>query len=156
VGSTSMHLDGHHAAFLGVGEKVFLVTEPPIAERDVPERRLLVTLTDAVDETDPLAALLGTVADVTRISWAEPTPLEMNLAWTRMLGNAVPVSAGVTRRSIFSTGGNTIDYPTAIERVGANASVAFLHSLPTRAPGPTSPIADDGIWQFVEDQEVVR
>ena len=156
VGATSMHVDGHHAAFFSPGEKVFLITEPPSDERDAPERRLLVTLTDAADETDPLASLLGTSVDVTRISWSEPTPFEMNLEWTKVLGNAVPVTAGVTRSSIFSIGENTIDYPTAIERVGANQSIAFMHSLPTRGPGPTSPIVDDGIWQYVEDQQVVR
>lgn len=156
VGSTSLHLDGHHAAFLSPGEKVFLVTEPPVDERDVPQRRLLVTLTAVADETDPLAALLGTSADVTRISWSEPTPFEMNLEWTKVLANAVPVSAGVTRSSYFSMGDNTIDFPSAVERVGANQSVAFMHSLPTRAPGPTSPILDDGIWRYVEDRTVVR
>lgn len=156
AGATSLHLDGHQAALLHAGEKVFLVTQPPIAERDVPERRLLVTLTEVVEETDPLAALLGTSADVTRISWVEPTPFEMNLEWTKLLGNAVPVSAGVTRSTVFSMGDNTIDYPSAIERVGANRSVAFMHSLPTRAPSPTSPVVDDGIWRYVEDQQVVR
>ena len=156
AGATSLHLDGHHAALLHAGDKVFLITEPPISERDVPERRLLVTLTEVVEETDPLAALLGTSAEVTRIAWAEPTPFEMNLEWTRLLGNAVPVSAGVSRSTIFSIGENTIDYPSAIERVGANGSIAFMQSLPTRAPPPGAPCADDGIWRYVEDQQVVR
>lgn len=156
VGATSMHVEGHVAALFTPGDRVFLITEPPLEERDVPERRWLVTLTAIADETDPLASLLGTSADVTRLEWAEPTPFEMNLRWTKVLGNAVPVTAGVTRTTTFSIGANTLGLPVAIERVGPNASIAFLHSLPTRGPGPTSPIADDGIWQHVEDQQVVR
>jgi len=156
VGATALHLDGHHAGLLSPGDKVFVITEPPVNERDVPERRWLVTLTEVTEELDPLAPLLGTSSNVTRIAWLEPTPVEMNLEWIKVLGNAVPVSAGVTRSSTFSIGENTVDYPTAIERVGANRSITFLHSLPTRAPGPTSPISDDGIWRYVEDQSLAR
>lgn len=157
AGSTSVHVDTHVAAFLVPGDHVFLITEPPLEERDIPARRLLVTLTEVFEETDPLAAFFAPpgVTNVTRLTWAEPTPFEMNLDWMKVRGNVVPVTAGVTRSSIFSTGGNTREYPTAVERVGANASVAFMHSLPTRGPGPTSPLVDDGIWQYVEDQQVV-
>ena len=98
IGATSLHVQGHRAALFTPGERVFIVTEPPISERDVPERRVLVTLTAIADEDDPLGVVLGTGADVTRLTWLEPVPFEMNLEWTHVLGNAIPVTAGITRR----------------------------------------------------------
>jgi hypothetical protein len=130
IGATSCHVDGHHAAHFTPGERVFLVTEPPIDQRDMPVRRLLVTLTAIADETDPLAADLGTQPDITRLAWREPLPFELNLEWLSVLGNAVPVTAGVTEVTEFSIGPNTQTRPLAIERVGADQSIQFLHTLP--------------------------
>jgi hypothetical protein len=132
VGATSLYLQGHVAALFAAGESVFLVTEPPPDERDMPIRRVRVTVTAAVDETDPLGTALGTGANVTRLSWREPIPFEMNLRWLSVLGNAVPITAGVTTATDFSIGPNTRQIPAAIERTGAHESVAFLHTLPVR------------------------
>jgi len=152
VGSTSLHLAGKHADRFVADEQVFLITEPPPDERDLPVRALLVTLTGVLLQVDPLAAS----PDVTRLTWREPTPVELDLAWTFVLGNVAPVTAGITRRTTFSIGANLGGLPTAIERVGANQSIGFLHSLPTRGPTPTSAVPGDGIWRFLEDQAVVR
>jgi hypothetical protein len=132
VGATSMYLKGHHAAHFSPGEHVFLVTEPPIDQRDMPIRRLLVTLTEIADQSDPLGGptQLATEVDVTRIAWREPLPFEMNIEWLSVLGNAAPVTAGVTQITDFSIGPNTQALPVAIERVGADRSIAFLHTLP--------------------------
>lgn len=156
IGSTSLHVKGHVAALFTPGDRVFVVTEPPITERDVPERRLLVTLVSATDEIDPLGAALGTSTDITRLVWREPTPFELNLEWTHVYGNAAPVTAGITRTTNFSIGPNTQLLPQAIERVGANQSIAFLHSLPARGPGPTSVVPTDAIWPYLEDLALVR
>ncbi len=152
VGSTSLHVVGKLEAFFAAGDQVFLTTVPPADERDVPARTLLVTLTGARDEIDPLAAS----PDVTRLTWREPTPVELDLTWTFVLGNTAPVTAGITRRATFSIGPNLRSYPSAVERVGANQSIAFLHTLPTRGPTPTTAVPGDGIWPFLEDQAVVR
>jgi hypothetical protein len=132
VGSRSVYLQGHLAALFDVGERIFLVTEPPIDQRDMPIRRVLVTITARADETDPLGGVLGTGSDVTRIDWFEPLPFEMNLEWLWVLGNAVPISAGVTTATDFSIGPNTQQLPVALERNGPNRSIAFLHTLPNR------------------------
>ncbi|NVB76935.1 MAG: hypothetical protein HOV81_00940 [Kofleriaceae bacterium] len=137
VGATSVYVQGHVAALFDVGERVFLATEPLVANRDMPIRRALVTLTAAANETDPLGGVLGTGADVTRLDWREPLPFEMNLEWLSVLGNAVPVTAGVTTASDFSVGPNTRNLPAAIERTGADGSTTFLHTLPNRL------VADD-------------
>lgn len=132
VGATSVYLQGHVAALFSAGESVFLVTEPPPDQRDMPTRRVLVTVTAAVEETDPLGTALGTGANVTRLSWREPIPFEMNLRWLSVLGNAVPITAGVTTATDFSIGPSTRQIPAAIERTGAHDSIAFLHTLPVR------------------------
>ncbi|MCE9579880.1 MAG: hypothetical protein K8W52_42575 [Deltaproteobacteria bacterium] len=156
VGATAVFVAGDRAALFAAEERVFLVTEPPATERQAAPRRLLVTLraVDVLD--DPLGAALGTGGAVTRLTWHEPTPCELDLAWLFVLGNAVPVTAGVTRGTTFSLGGNLTGYPQAIERVGADGSVAFLHTLPARGPGPASVVPTDAIWPHVEDQELVR
>jgi len=132
VGATAAYLKGHHAAHLSPGERVFLVTEPPIQQRDKPLRRLLVTLRAIEDVSDPLGgpAQLNTEVDVTRIEWYEPLPFELNLDWLSVLGNAAPVTAGITQITDFSIGPSTQDVPVAIERAGADRSIAFMHTLP--------------------------
>jgi len=132
VGATSVHVQGHVAALFAPGEPVFLVTEPPADQRDMPIRRVLVTLIAVADETDPLGGVLGTGANITRLDWREPTPFEMNLEWLWVLGNAVPVTAGVTTATDFSIGPSTQDTSVAVERIGAGASIAFLHTYPVR------------------------
>ncbi|MBK9036237.1 MAG: hypothetical protein IPL61_34170 [Myxococcales bacterium] len=156
VGATEVFVPGDRASLFAPGERVFLVTEPPATERDVPERRLLVTLRAVEALADPLGAALGAEAVVTRLTWDEPTPFELDLAWLSVLGNAVPVTAGVTRRTTYSLGGNLTGFPQAVERVGADRSVTFLHTLPARGPAPASVVPTDAIWPHVEDQELVR
>jgi hypothetical protein len=143
VGSTSVYVQGHVASLFAAGERVFLVTEPPADQRDMPIRRALVTLTAAADELDPLGTALGTGGNVTRLDWKEPTAFEMDLRWLWVLGNAVPITAGVTQTSDFSIGPSTQPVSAAIERVGAEASIAFLHTLPDRDGEALVRLGDD-------------
>lgn len=135
VGATSLYLQGHVASLFSAGESVFLATEPPPEEREMPVRRIRVTVTAVHDEIDPLGLSLGIGTNVTRLSWREPIPFEMNLRWLSVLGNAVPITAGVTTATDFSIGPNLGEIPAAIERTGAHGSIAFLHTLPVRLIG---------------------
>jgi hypothetical protein len=134
VGATSVYVQGHMQALFSKGERVFLVTMPPANQRDMPIRRVLVTLTGIHDETDPLgnAVPVNTGADVTKLTWMEPTPFEMNIAWLSVLGNVAPVTAGETITADFSIGPSTQDVPAAVERAGPDGSIAFLFTLPDR------------------------
>ena len=132
AGATSVYVQGHVQALFSPGEHVFLVTQPPADQRDKPIRRVLVTLTDIENDSDPLGGTLGTGADVTRLTWKEPTPYEMDIAWLSVLGNAAPVTAGETITADFSIGPSTEDVAAAVERAGADGSVAFLFTLPDR------------------------
>lgn len=132
AGATELYIQGHHAANFQVGERVVLVTTPPATEKDAPLRRWLVTLTAIDDDHDPLGAVLGTGADVTRLRWAEPTPYELDLAWTSVLGNVLPVTAGITHTQIFSIGPSLQPVPAAVERTGRDGSILFLFTLPDR------------------------
>lgn len=132
VGATSLYVDGHLAAELVPGELVYVITDPPADEKDLPLRRHLATLVAIDDETDPLAAAMGTTADVTRLEWAEPTPFELDLRFTRVLANVMPVSAGLTRELIFSIGPNSAGLPSAVERTGPNNTISYLATLPDR------------------------
>ena len=143
VSSTQLHVQGHHAASFKAGDRIAIITTPPIAEKDAPQRRVIVQLVDAVDESDPL---LGT--KVTRLRWVEPTRFELDLEWVTVLGNVLPVTAGVTRTAIFSIGPSTHALPSAIERTGRDGSITFLFTLPDRD--------GDAIVRLGEDVELAR
>lgn len=143
AGATSVYVQGHVAALFLGGERVFLITTPPADQRDMPARRVLVTLTAVDDETDPLGVTLGTGGDVTRLAWAEPTPFELDLAWLSVLGNTAPVTAGETITADFSIGPNTQGVAAAVERAGADGSVAFLYTVPDRDARGLVRLGDD-------------
>lgn len=140
VGSTELFVDGHHAADLpldepGVGGRLgrwaLLQTTPTDPSR--PARQHLVRLIVAEDTTD-------TVLDVpiTRLVWEEEQalPFELDLdAALELRGNIVPATAGETRLARFRIGppASANDPPAAVERRGANGSVAYLYSLPETA-----------------------
>ncbi len=142
VGSTEVWINGHHAADLlpfddlppdrPPGRWVLLQTDP--LDPSLPARRHVVRLVSVTDETDPLGTALGTGADVTHLVWedAQALPFEMDLEQAfAVRANLVPVTAGQTFVRRFSIGPNSEPIvPPAVERTGANASVAYLFTLP--------------------------
>lgn len=131
IGATSIHVKDHHAADFAIGDPVILVVDPPDPSR--PPMRWLVHLTAIKDETDPLLPL-GTGTKVTRLSWSEDDapPFELDLEFTAVLGNVVPVSAGLTQVVDFSIGESVEEVPEAVERQGRDGSVSYLFTLPDR------------------------
>jgi hypothetical protein len=112
VGSTFLHVEGHHAADLPLedftnpdvpGKWVVLKTNPNDAS--VPARAWLVRLIRVTDEVDPLnldpVTLLPT--KITRLEWeeAQVTPFEMEMETLVVRGNIVPATAGETLEAFF-------------------------------------------------------
>ncbi len=105
VGSTFVHVAGHHAADLPLedftnpdvpGKWVVLRTNPNDAS--VLVRTWLVRLIRVTDEVDPLIP-----ANITRLEWesAYATPFEMELETLKVRGNVVPATAGETLEAFF-------------------------------------------------------
>ena len=113
VGSTTLHVAGHHAADLPLedftnpdvpGKWLVLKTNP--ADASVPVRTLLVRLISAIDEIDPLSDDLDTgvpPANITKLEWekAQALPFEMELESLVVRGNIVPATAGETLEAFF-------------------------------------------------------
>src|SRR5688572_19257367 len=109
VGTTSMHIVGHHTANLPLedftnpdvpGKWVVLRTDP--LDASVPVRTWLVRLIIVDDEGATLVdPLTGT--DLTRIEWetAYALPFEMELETLVVRGNIVPATAGETLEAFF-------------------------------------------------------
>ena len=100
VGSTFLHVSGHHVADLPLedftnpdvpGKWVVLKTSPKDAS--VPARAWRVRLIRVTDEIDPLTA-----TNVTRLDWdeAQKTQFELELETLVVRGNIVPATAGET------------------------------------------------------------
>ena len=105
VGSTFLHVTGHHAADLPLedftnpdvpGKWVVLKTTPNDAS--VPARTWLVRLIRVTDEVDPLTA-----TNITKLEWeeAQATPFELELETLVVRGNIVPATAGETLEAFF-------------------------------------------------------
>lgn len=166
AGSVALTLAGAHAADLQPdasidpkGRWVLLRTVP--VSPDVPERRLAVRIVDARNDTDPLLAL-----PITRITWDEPTPFDLDLETLILRGNLLPATSGVTHTQRFRIGPVTSasdpepDLPLAVERIGTgsvlcegdpnspgeiDSKVKFLFSLPDSEGTPL-------VWLPVRDQ----
>jgi hypothetical protein len=163
VGATELWIDGHHATALSLidappdrppGRFVVLRTDP--TDPALPARRHVVRLIAVEEQADPLGAALGISSDVTRLAWEEQDalPFEMDLeAGFTVRGNVVPITAGETFEARFSIGPSSLpEVPRAVERTGANASVAFLYTLPrvhlqTVRPGVAHAVDKGGlVW----------
>ncbi len=131
AGSTVLTLQGAHAAVLqpeplidAIGRWVLLRTVP--TSPDVPERRLAVRVTRAVDGLDPLLAL-----PITRIEWDVPTPYELDLETLILRGNLLPATSGKTRTERFRIGphANPLDpepdLTLAVERIGTRSALCY-------------------------------
>ncbi|MBA3357655.1 MAG: hypothetical protein H0U18_17290 [Pyrinomonadaceae bacterium] len=105
VGSTFLHVIGHHAADLPLedftnpdvpGKWAVLKTNP--IDASVPARTWLVRLIRVTNEVDPL-----TVTNITRLEWepAQATRFELELETLVVRGNIVPATAGETLEAFF-------------------------------------------------------
>jgi hypothetical protein len=134
-GSTDLYIKGHHKANLPFddappdkdpGKWVLLQTKPLNAA--IAARALMVRLIEIEDRFDPVFA-----QNITLIRWEpeQATPFEIDLTVLEVHGNLVPATAGKTQMRRFTIGpsGDEVDRPAAIEREGADGSVAYLSSL---------------------------
>lgn len=146
VGSRELYIEGHHAALLTfdfppedpAGKWLLLRTDP--TDRAVPARRWLVRLVHVEETRDEV---LG--QDITRLVWdpAQATPFELDLEALTVRANLVPAVAGITLQGYFAAGVDpaTLGLPTAeearlaraVERDGANDTIAYLYTLPDDA-----------------------
>lgn len=143
AGSTSLWLKEHSAAQFAAdanidpdGKWIMLATYP--TSPDQPERRLMVRVprkNGASETTDPLN---GSSA-ITKISWEQPTPSDLDLTTLLVHGNMLPATSGKTESTKFRIGPpeNPADQdaklPQVIERVGANGSLSYAKDLPDEA-----------------------
>jgi hypothetical protein len=143
AGSTSLCLNGDHALLLQpdtlldpLGRPVLLRTDP--LTPDLPARRLVVHILEALPDADPL-----TSQAITRIRWQEPTPWELDLQTLSLRGNLLPATSGRTREQRFRIGepdgpsDPEPNLPRAVERLGIG-----------------SPLCDDGPGGAVEPARV--
>ncbi len=154
VGSTEMYVEGHHAADLALNQPsrkwILLQTSPMNPAR--PARAQFVELMRATDTTDPVTTL-----PITRLEWDEDnaTLFEMDMTVLQVHANILPATAGRTWSYYFITGADITeleepgksaleskaiiegrDIVQAIERRGANQSIAYLSSLPVTEQQP--------------------
>jgi hypothetical protein len=139
VGSTFLHVHGHHAANLvpdpsEPNKWVVLQTRP--TDLAVAPRTWLVALIGVTDETD---ALFGT--QITRLDWSEKdaTPFEMEYASLVVRGNIVPATAGETLREQFQIEplippANPA-FPYVVERQGPLLNVSPATAAATQVVG---------------------
>jgi hypothetical protein len=158
VGATELDLAGDVTAALKPfddapegrppGRWLLLRTDP--VDPGVPPRRHLVRVIDAVVVRDPL-----TNVDTTHLTWepAQKLPFAIELAELHVHGNLVPAIAGrrmqrrfMIRPTDADLPASDLDPPWAVERLGANGTVAFLFSLEgsdteglVRRGAPTAP-----------------
>jgi hypothetical protein len=130
VGSTSLHIKGHHAADLPLedltnpdlpGKWVLLRTSP--ADASIPARAWMVRLIKIENQLDPVFNLPAG-APITYLEWeaAQATPFELEYESLVVRGNLVPATAGETMRSQFQIEPQTppglSTHVQAIERQG--------------------------------------
>ncbi len=153
VGATKVTVGGHRAAHLApdplidsLGKWVLLATHP--TDPAVPERRWLVRVLSAVNDTDVLQAL-----PITTLTWdaSQAVPFEMDLETLTVSANLVPATAGRTEPPIASPplrfrigppstpADPDAGLPQAVERVGFNGSLAYPGGL------PAGPVTSDAL-----------
>jgi hypothetical protein len=135
VGTTEIYINGHHKADLPFddtppgkepGKWVLLQTKPPNAA--IAARAWMVRLIMIENRVDPVFT-----QTITLLRWEpeQATPFEMDLTVLEVHGNLVPATAGKTevRRFTIGPSSDAADRPAAIEREGADGSVAYVSSL---------------------------
>jgi hypothetical protein len=137
VGATELFINELHQADLPLddtppgkppGRWVLLVTRP--TNPAVKARAWMVRLIAVEDTNDPVLP----PHQITRLQWEpeQATPFELDLTVLEIHGNLLPATAGHTQVRRFTIGASTdaVDRPSAIERQGPDASIAYLFSLP--------------------------
>jgi hypothetical protein len=154
IGATEVFLDGHHQADLQAGQpvpKLVLLQTTP-ANPAQPARNQLVHLVEIEDTMDFVL-----LRPITRVKWSsgEATTAELDLTQLHIRGNIIPVTAGKTDSYYLLLGDGTTDLEppsgdalqqlaslenrpilTPVERIGANNSIVFFHTLPDTALQP--------------------
>lgn len=140
VGSTSLHITGHHAVDLPLedltnpdlpGKWVLLRTSP--TDASIPARAWMVRLTKVENQFDPLFNL-PSGQPITYLEWeaAQATPFELEYESLVVRGNLVPATAGETLLGQFQIEPQTppglSTHIQAIERQGP-----LLNNLPPRS-----------------------
>jgi hypothetical protein len=130
VGSTSLHITGHHAAALPLddftdpdvpGKWLLLRTRP--ANPSIPARAWMVRVIKVEDQIDPLFNLPAGQM-ITYIEWeeAQATPFELEYKSLVVRGNLVPSTAGETLQQSFQIEPQTppglSTHEQAVERQG--------------------------------------
>ncbi len=137
-GSTVLHVQGALEAALPLNDQLpdgtpfrllLLRTDPELgvseASSGAPEKRLLVRAVAIEDDTDPL-----TTDAFTRITLAEPVPVDLDLETLTLRGNLVPISAGTTRALTF-VAGRRDDAPASLDDSRRDA---LLESIEREGP----------------------
>lgn len=146
VGSTSLHLTGHHAADLPLedltnpdlpGKWVLLRTAP--LDASIPARAWMVRLIRVENQTDPLFNLPAG-QPITYLEWedAQATPYELEYDSLVIRGNLVPSTAGETRKKTFQ-----IEPQTPPGLATAEPAVERAGALLNQPPPRSSEEADD-------------
>jgi Baseplate J-like protein len=133
AGNTELTLAGAHAVRLQPdlaidpsGRWIALITSPVAPNQ--PERRMVVKVTLAVDDIDPL---LPAKPPITRIKFTPPLAFDFDLETLVVRGNLVPATAGETHTARFRVGPSVsptdpdADLPRAIERVGPGSALCY-------------------------------
>ncbi len=135
AGATEMWIRG---SALGLAAGVVLLLDTATTDPTASVREQ-VTLTDAIEEEDPL---FGGV--VTHLYWSAAGALENDhdLAATAVRGNLVPATQGARHVESFAIGTSLGIVPAAIVRTGANGTSQYLYSLRHAPLAWLAPLAD--------------
>ncbi len=149
-GAEELWVEGDLEEMLGgadTGQLRLLISERP---RDASEttRNWPVVVDDVQVRTDELTGVT-----TTRIGWNDDRalPFDIDLKRTSVHTNLVPVVAGRTHTERFVIGASPLEdeLPEAVERLGADATVAYRFTLPGSD-------AVDLAWDRVSEQEGYR
>jgi uncharacterized phage protein gp47/JayE len=135
AGATEMWIGG---SGLGLAAGVVLLIDTATADPTASVRQQ-VTLTDAIEEKDPLFGVV-----VTHLYWGMSDALEKDrdLAATTVGGNLVPATQGTRYLESFAIGTSLGVVPAAIVRTGANGTAQYLYSLRHAPLAWLAPLAD--------------
>ncbi len=134
AGSTCIYLQGAWTVafddFTGDRPGKWMMLYEEAANPVDPVRAQAVRVVGVTHERDELFN-----ADITRLDWeaVHALPYALNLEALKIYGNVVPVTSGVTRTEYFTIQAAEhaeASWPEALEREGAQDSVAYRFSLP--------------------------
>lgn len=148
AGSTEMWIEGHGHS-LGTGVEL-LIDTPAFSSADAPVRET-ITLTNAVEETDPVFLTAGNPTPVTHLTWATPLVFDHALFWTPdeakdhnnqphrtiLAGNLVPSTHGQTQVEHFATATAAGKLPLGAPK---GTTLAVVRTGPNDSPEAPTPL----------------